>query len=229
MKPTGVLFFPAFDWAISPTHPEREERLLYTRDQLFEEGIMDLPEIREYKPRLAEPIDIGAVHFVVPDQKASLLEAHFVAAGSTLVLADAYMKGEIKNGFAIVRPPGHHAMTVSHGNRGFCNINNEAIMIEYLRHKYGVKRVAVIDTDVHHGDGTQEIYYHDPDVVCVVSSGWTHPVSRHGVYGRGWRAVSLRHYHKCTFDAQDHRCRNPLCDRSSGITVVGRVQARFGS
>jgi acetoin utilization deacetylase AcuC-like enzyme len=167
MKPTGVLFFPAFDWAISPTHPEREERLLYTRDQLFEEGIMDLPEIREYKPRLAEPIDIGAVHFVVPDQKASLLEAHFVAAGSTLVLADAYMKGEIKNGFAIVRPPGHHAMTVSHGNRGFCNINNEAIMIEYLRHKYGVKRVAVIDTDVHHGDGTQEIYYHDPDVLYV--------------------------------------------------------------
>jgi hypothetical protein len=51
MKPTGVLFFPAFDWAISPTHPEREERLLYTRDQIFEEGIMDMPEIREYHPR----------------------------------------------------------------------------------------------------------------------------------------------------------------------------------
>lgn len=167
MKPTGVLFFPAFDWAISPTHPEREERLLYTRDQLFEEGIMDLPEIMELQPRLAQPIDIAAVHFMVPDLPSQLLEAHLVAAGSTLVMADAFMRKEIKNGFAIIRPPGHHAMTVSHGNRGFCNINNEAIMIEYLRHYYGIKRVAIIDTDVHHGDGTQEIYYDDPDVLFV--------------------------------------------------------------
>ena len=51
---TGLIFFPAFDWAISPTHPEREERLLYTRDQIFEEGLMDLPQIEEYKPRLAD-------------------------------------------------------------------------------------------------------------------------------------------------------------------------------
>ncbi len=167
MKPTGLLFFPAFDWAISPTHPEREERLLYTRDQLFEEGIMDLPGIKEYKPRLAEPIDIAAVHFSVPDLDAHLLEAHFVAAGSTLVIADAFMKGEIKNGFAIIRPPGHHAMSVTHGNRGFCNINNEAIMIEYLRYHYGLKKIAVIDTDVHHGDGTQEIYWDDPDVLYI--------------------------------------------------------------
>jgi len=66
-KKTGLIFFPAFDWAISPTHPEREERLLYTRDQIFEEGLMDLPEISEYKPRLAEYKDIARVHFCVPD------------------------------------------------------------------------------------------------------------------------------------------------------------------
>ncbi|HBK53337.1 MAG TPA: histone deacetylase, partial [Syntrophomonas wolfei] len=60
-----------------------------------------------------------------------------------------------------------HAMRVAHGNRGFCNINNEAIMIEYLRQKYGIKRVAIVDTDVHHGDGTQEIYWHDPDVLFI--------------------------------------------------------------
>ena len=58
-------------------------------------------------------------------------------------------------------------MTVAHGNRGFCNINNEAILIEYLRHKYGLRRIAIVDTDVHHGDGTQEIYYHDPDVLFI--------------------------------------------------------------
>jgi Deacetylases, including yeast histone deacetylase and acetoin utilization protein len=167
MKPTALIFFPAFDWAISPTHPEREERLLYTRDQIFEEGIMDLPQIREYKPRMAERKDIARVHFCVPDIDAQITEAHLVSAGSSLVIADAVMQGEVENGFALVRPPGHHAMTVAHGNRGFCNINNEAIMIEYLRKTYGLRRIAIVDTDVHHGDGTQEIFWHDPDILFI--------------------------------------------------------------
>ena len=158
MKPTGILFFPAFDWAISPTHPEREERLLYTRDQIFEEGIMDMPQIREYQPGLATFKDIARVHFCVPDIESQITEAHLVSAGSALRMADAVVTGEVKNGFAIIRPPGHHSMTVVHGNRGFCNINNEAIMVEYLRHKYGLKRIAIVHTDVHHGDGTQEIF-----------------------------------------------------------------------
>lgn len=164
---TGLVFFPAFDWAITPTHPEREERLLYTRDQLFEEGIMDLPEIAEYKPRLATYKDIARVHFCVPNIRAQATDAHLIAAGGTLVLADALMKKEIRNGFALVRPPGHHAMRVVHGNRGFCNINNEAIMIEYLRKHYGLKKIAIVDTDVHHGDGTQDIYWNDPDVLFI--------------------------------------------------------------
>ncbi|MDD4600378.1 MAG: histone deacetylase, partial [Negativicutes bacterium] len=66
-KPLGLVFFPAFDWAITPTHPERQERLLYTRDQIVEEGILDMPEICEYKPRLATYKDIERVHIGVPD------------------------------------------------------------------------------------------------------------------------------------------------------------------
>jgi acetoin utilization deacetylase AcuC-like enzyme len=166
-RKTGLVFFPAFDWAITPTHPEREERLLYTRDQLFEEGVMDLPEIVEYKPRNADYKDIARVHFCVPDISAQITEAHLIAAGGTLVLADAFMNKEIDNGFALVRPPGHHSMRVVHGNRGFCNIHNEAIMIEYLRKNYGLQKIAIVDTDVHHGDGTQDIYYHDPDVLFI--------------------------------------------------------------
>jgi hypothetical protein len=77
------------------------------------------------------------------------------------------MNKEVDNGFALVRPPGHHAMTVAHGNRGFCNINNEAIMVEYLRKKYGLRKIAIVDTDVHHGDGTQEIFWHDPDILFI--------------------------------------------------------------
>jgi acetoin utilization deacetylase AcuC-like enzyme len=166
-KPTGVLFFPAFDWAISPTHPEREERLLYTRDQIFEEGIMDMPEIREYHPRLATAKEISRVHFCVPDVESRVTQAHLVSAGSTLVMADAFMRKEVKNAFAITRPPGHHTMTVTHGNRGFCDINNEAVMVEHLRCVHGVKRLAIVDTDVHHGDGTQEIFWYDPDVLFI--------------------------------------------------------------
>ncbi|MHC1631825.1 MAG: histone deacetylase family protein [Methanotrichaceae archaeon] len=163
----GLIFFPAFDWAITPNHPEREERLLYTRDQIFEEGLMDLPEVSEFKPRLADLKDIARVHFCVPNVEAQVTEAHLIAAGSTLVLADAYMNKEITNAFALVRPPGHHSMRIAHGNRGFCNVNNEAIMIEYIRRKYGIRRVAIVDTDVHHGDGSQEIFYHDPDVLFI--------------------------------------------------------------
>jgi len=166
-KQTGLIFFPAFDWAISPTHPEREERLLYTRDQIFEEGIMDLPQIAEYAPSLATVHDIARVHFCVPRVEDQITEAHLIAAGAAILLADQIVSGHIENGFALVRPPGHHAMRVVHGNRGFCNINNEAVMVEYLRRRHGLKRVAIIDTDVHHGDGTQDIFWHDPDVLFI--------------------------------------------------------------
>ncbi len=167
MKKTGLIFFPAFDWSISPTHPEREERLLYTKDQLQEEGFLDLENIVEYKAEFAEVKDILRAHFCIPDHQSVVTSPHLIAAGSCILLADEYMKGNIKNAFSLVRPPGHHAMHVTYGNRGFCNINNEAIMIEYLRRTYGIKKVAIIDSDVHHGDGTQDIFYNDPDVLFI--------------------------------------------------------------
>ncbi len=164
---TGLVFFPAFDWAISPTHPEREERLLYTQDQVLEEGLLDLDNIVEYRVRPASTDDIRRVHFCVPDEESVTTESHLISAGGCLVAADAVRKGEVDNAFALVRPPGHHAMRVVHGNRGFCNINIEAIMVEYLRETYGVRRVAIVDTDCHHGDGTQDIYWHDPDTLFI--------------------------------------------------------------
>ena len=166
-KRTGLVFFPAFDWAISPTHPEREERLLYTRDQVLEEGLLDLDQIVEYRVRPAAFEDIQRVHFCVPDEASVTTESHLISAGGCLVAADAVLKGEVDNAFALVRPPGHHAMRVVHGNRGFCNVNIEAVMIEHIRRTYGVKRIAVVDTDCHHGDGTQEIYWHDPDTLFI--------------------------------------------------------------
>lgn len=168
MKNTlGLVFFPAFDWMINPAHPERQERLLYTRDQLEEEGLFDCEEIKEYRPRLAQINDLQRAHIGVPTIARLITPAHLASAGGCLTAADAVMRGEVKRAFALVRPPGHHAMRVVHGIRGFCTVNIEAVMVEYLRSKYQVRKIAVVDTDVHHGDGSQDVFYHDPDTLYI--------------------------------------------------------------
>jgi len=164
---TGLVFFPAFDWAISPTHPEREERLLYTQDQVFEEGLFDIDGIVEMKPDQVTLKDIQRVHICVPDVWQVTTESHFISAGGAKTIGMAVLDKRIERGFALVRPPGHHAMRVVHGARGFCNINIEAVMIEYLRRAYGIGKVAIVDTDCHHGDGTQDIYWHDPETLFI--------------------------------------------------------------
>ncbi|ABW68966.1 histone deacetylase family protein [Desulfosudis oleivorans] len=166
-RKTGLVFFPAFDWAIDPTHPEREERLLYTQDQALEEGLFDIDGLVEFKSDVVTEADVSRVHFCVPTVAAVMTESHFISAGSAKRIGVAVMNKEIVNGFALVRPPGHHAKRVVHGARGFCNVNIEAIMIEYLRTFHKVKKVAIVDTDCHHGDGTQDIYWHDPDTLFI--------------------------------------------------------------
>ncbi len=164
----GVIFFPAFDWAIAPNHPEREERLLYTQDQLYEEGLFDIPGIQEFKPAIAQEQDVKRVHFCLPNIDAVCTPSHFVSAGGAIQAVDCIMSGMCDRAFVLVRPPGHHAMRVTYGTRGFCNINTEAIMLEYLRHTYNKQyRVAIVDTDCHHGDGTQDIYWNDPNTLFI--------------------------------------------------------------
>lgn len=167
MKKTGILFFPAFDWSLGETHPEREERLLYTQEQLFEEGVLDLPQIKQYSPGMASVASALLAQAIFPAPEFHDLDAHLIAAGSSLILGEALVKGEIHNGFALVRPPGHHSGATVLGNRGFCTLNNEAILVNHLRAEHGYKRIAIIDTDVHHGDGTQDIFYHDPNVLFI--------------------------------------------------------------
>jgi len=164
---TGLVFFPAFDWSLGASHPEREERLLYTQEQMLEEGVLDLPQVKQYSPAICSLEDVERAQAVFPDMQTHSLEAHRIAAGSALVLGEAWCRGDIKNGFALVRPPGHHAGAVVWANRGFCTLNNEAILVNKLRAHYGIRKVAIIDTDVHHGDGTQDIFYHDPNVLFI--------------------------------------------------------------
>ena len=84
------------------------------------------------------------------------------AAGVCLNAVDLVMKGEAANAFCVVRPPGHHA-TPNRG-MGFCLFNNIAVAARYAQKKYGVERVVIADWDVHHGNGTQDIFYADPSV-----------------------------------------------------------------
>ena len=168
----GVVFFPAFDWAISPTHPEREERLLYTRDQLHEEGLFDIEGITEYRPELASYAQIERVHFCLPTVQRVCSPSHLASAGGAIKAAQLVMQGLSDKAFALVRPPGHHAMRVTHGNRGFCNVNIEAIMLAYIRDNYpkpdgSPLKVAIVDTDCHHGDGSQDIFWNDPHTLFI--------------------------------------------------------------
>lgn len=164
----GLVFFPAFDWAISPEHPERQERLLYTRDQIQEEGLLDHPAIKEYRPRRATDDEILRTHILVPSLESHVTESHRIAAGGTIVAADLVVDKKVERSFALLRPPGHHGNRVVHGSRGFCVLNNEAIMVDHLRHRLGPDlKVAIIDTDAHHGDGTQDIFYNDPGVLHI--------------------------------------------------------------
>ena len=169
MKRTGILFFPAFDWSLGDSHPEREERLLYTQEQLFEEGILDLPQIKQYSPRVSSLHEVLRAQALFPNLEAYTeeLDAHLIAAGSAILLGEAQVRGEITNGFVLARPPGHHSGAIVWGNRGFCTLNNEAILVNHLRAQLGIKKIAIIDTDVHHGDGTQDIFFHDPNVLFI--------------------------------------------------------------
>jgi len=169
MKRTGILFFPAFDWSLGDTHPEREERLLYTQEQLFEEGILDLPQIKQFSPRIASIKDVLGAQALFPNPEAhtDTLDPHLIAAGSAILLGEAQVNGEIDNGFVMARPPGHHSGATVWGNRGFCSLNNEAILVNHLRAHFGKTRIAIVDTDVHHGDGTQDIFYHDPNILFI--------------------------------------------------------------
>jgi len=92
-------------------------------------------------------------------------EAARYAAGGTIRATEAVINGEVNSAFALVRPPGHHATPTR--AMGFCLFNNVAIAAEYALSKYELERILIIDFDVHHGNGTQEIFYDNPQVLYI--------------------------------------------------------------
>lgn len=182
MRRTGFLYDERFLLhKTGPGHPECPERLVVIREAMVRERILE-----ELVPVSASPAKmkwIEKVHsprYIFKVEEASLLdlgeldtadnqlspetfETAVLAVGGILNSVDLVMKGEIDNAFCAVRPPGHHAEP----NRGlgFCFFNNVAIAAKYLRVQWNVQRVAIIDIDVHHGNGTQKVFEEDPNVL----------------------------------------------------------------
>lgn len=145
----------------------------------------------EIKPRPAKEEEIQTVHspsyikaiketsgkervHLDPDTATSSrsYEVALLAAGGLLEAIDLIMDGKIKNGFALVRPPGHHAETSR--AMGFCLFNNVAVGAEYLIKKHGLKRILIIDWDLHHGNGTQHSFYDRNDVLYFSTHQFPH-------------------------------------------------------
>jgi len=165
-----------------PGHPERPERLDAVRRGLREAGIDGRLEAR--KPRPATGAELLRVHREAylelvestrgrtfrfdPDTQAGprSYEAAVLAAGAVVDAVDRVLDGSLDRAFCAVRPPGHHAE--SGRAMGFCLFNNVAVGAAHALAR-GLERVLVIDFDVHHGNGTQEIFYSDPRVLYVSS------------------------------------------------------------
>lgn len=181
---TGILYDPAFlEHDTGAGHPERRERLITTMDFLQDQpwfaGLKQiaprpadrrwLHEIHEerYIQRAEQACRSGAPYLDVGDVGISdkSYEVALLAVGGTLELANQLMTGQIDNGFALVRPPGHHA---ERGLAlGFCIFNNVAILARYLQKQHGLDKVLILDWDVHHGNGTQHTFEEDPSVLYI--------------------------------------------------------------
>ncbi|MFN2201910.1 MAG: histone deacetylase [Caldilineaceae bacterium] len=97
--------------------------------------------------------------YITPDS----FHAAELAAGGLIEVVDTVLRGDADNGFALIRPPGHHAY--SDWGTGFCLMNNPAIAARWAQEQYNMDRILIVDFDVHHGNGTQDIFYFDPTVM----------------------------------------------------------------
>jgi acetoin utilization deacetylase AcuC-like enzyme len=170
-------------------HPECPSRLTAIEDQLIASGIgqylarYEAPLATDEQLARAHPADYvraireaapshGTIH-LDPDTAMNphSLQAALRAAGAAVLATDLVLKGEARTAFCSVRPPGHHACRAR--PMGFCIFNNVAVAARHAVHAHGIARVAVIDFDVHHGNGTEDIFEGDPNV--LMASTFQHP------------------------------------------------------
>lgn len=191
---TGFIHHPAsLQHDMGPDHPESPERIRAVLERLQSSGTWDQLDV--YMAHRAEDQHLLGVHLpLYLEQLKQLspshglvhagadtamgphsLDAAYRAAGCGIQAVDGVMHHLYQNAFCLTRPPGHHAepgLTM-----GFCFFNNVAIAARYLRRSYGVRRISIIDFDVHQGNGTADIFEHDPEVQFI--SSFQHPFYPH--------------------------------------------------
>ena len=190
---TALIYDPVFlEHLTPPNHPERPQRIevvmnvLKALNWLEREGLVQLAPRSASEDELALVHDRSYIHLVrAIAEKVAIAEHHggshtrffatdtylsarsydaaIKAAGAPLTAIDAIMNGQVDNAYCLVRPPGHHALPDE--AMGFCLFNNVAIAAKYAIERHGLERVMIIDYDVHHGNGTQDIFYEDPHVL----------------------------------------------------------------
>jgi acetoin utilization deacetylase AcuC-like enzyme len=180
-KPVVVIDAEYLKHLPGDSHPERPERIKVLLDLA---GGLDRQKFQLVAPKAAARADVerihGADHVRLVESTSTVnhyaldgdtitcrdsFGVSLLAVGGFLTLLDMLAAKESSNGFALVRPPGHHALR--HHAMGFCLFNTMAIGAEYLKHNYGAKKILIMDWDVHHGNGTQDAFYQDPTVLFI--------------------------------------------------------------
>jgi acetoin utilization deacetylase AcuC-like enzyme len=185
---TGIYFHPdCLEHDTGPGHPERPMRLSAIASRLHASGLWSAADVRQPPP--AEPADLGRVHSerylralparceLAPDlldADTSVCPASWrvarLAAGAAVEACRNVLAGTWANAFCAVRPPGHHA---EHDRAmGFCLLNNVAVAAAWLLAQGGLERVAILDWDVHHGNGTQHLFEDSPRVFYASLHQW---------------------------------------------------------
>lgn len=191
MGNTGLIYDPRYlEHDMGAGHPESPQRLRAIMQRLEQSGVA--AALARIEPRKAEDEWVTLVHqpkYVAflnqqaPAQgRLSLdadtsmspgsLAAAYLAAGAALAGVDAIMAGRAQHVFCAVRPPGHHAE--ADRAMGFCFFNNVAIAARYVQKRYGLRRVLIVDWDVHHGNGTQHSFDEDPSVLFFSTHQYPH-------------------------------------------------------
>ncbi len=170
-------------------HPERPARLTAIEDQLIASGVGQ--HLTRYEAPLATDEQLARVHppdyvrairdaapragtvHLDPDTAMNpwTLQAALRAAGAAVLAVDLVLEKKVTSAFCAVRPPGHHACRAR--PMGFCLFNNVAVAARHAVHAHGLERVAIIDFDVHHGNGTEDIFEGDDNV--LMASTFQHP------------------------------------------------------
>ena len=176
----GLVYDPIYLEHDTGSHPENASRLIKIVDHLKQTGTMK--QLIPISPRAATVGELSTVHSpgyisnvesfaqggggaLDPDTMVSPASYNVAlyAAGGLIEAVDAVMAGNVRSAFALVRPPGHHA--VRWEAMGFCLFNNVAVAARYAIANHDLERILIVDFDVHHGNGTQDTFYDDPHVL----------------------------------------------------------------